>query len=199
VCTRYRRAIAHTMPLQIVAVIIYRFNEQLGTDELFLEERRTPVGTGDKTIGFPRGKIEICATTGQAQETVMAAMQREIAEELVFRTRKGKPFTPCLDEPVATVHLPASAHLPAFEYYLFTTRIPRNVDIDFTESYKPRTRAHHWRRAVAVQDDFDRRVIISTKLLLSRVPFSPGRPTRASLATQLAPPLHRYRPRSGGV
>jgi hypothetical protein len=185
------------MALQVVAVIIYRFNKQLGTDELFLEERRTPVGISHKTIGFPGGKIEMCATTGQAQETVMAAMQREIAEELVFRTRKGKPFTPCLDEPVATVHIAGdrvsgsrvSAQLPACDFYLFTTRVPRNVDIDFTESYKPRTRAHHWRRAVAVQDDFDHRVMISTKLLLSRVPFSPGRSTRASLATQLAPPL----------
>eukprot|EP01047_Picozoa_sp_COSAG01_P016259 COSAG01_NODE_829_length_13273_cov_7.729695_4_plen_124_part_00 len=65
----------------------------------------------------------------------------------------------------------------------------RNVDIDFTESYKPRTFAHHWRRAVAVQDDFDRRMMLSTKLLLSRVLFSPGRSTRDSLATQLAPPL----------
>eukprot|EP01047_Picozoa_sp_COSAG01_P040413 COSAG01_NODE_3400_length_6142_cov_8.459374_6_plen_188_part_00 len=176
------------MALQVVVVIIYRFNKQLGTDELFLEERRTPVGT-DKTIGFPGGKIEICATTGRAQETVMAAMQREIAEELVFRTRKGKPFIPCLDEPVATVHLPVSAHVPACDFYLFTTRIPRNVDIDFTESYKPRTCAHHWRRAVAVQDDFDRRMMLSTKLLLSRVLFSPGRSTRDSLATQLAPPL----------
>jgi 8-oxo-dGTP pyrophosphatase MutT (NUDIX family) len=73
------------MALQVVAVIIYRFNKQLGTDELFLEERRTPVGISNKTIGFPGGKIEMCATTGQAQETVMAAMQREIAEELVFR------------------------------------------------------------------------------------------------------------------
>ena len=63
-------------------------------------------------VALPGGKIEICATTGRAQETVMAAMQREIAEELVFRTRKGKPFIPCLDEPVATVHLPVSAHVP---------------------------------------------------------------------------------------
>eukprot|EP01047_Picozoa_sp_COSAG01_P098148 COSAG01_NODE_28375_length_662_cov_1.497336_1_plen_39_part_10 len=27
--------------------------------------------------------------------------------------------------------------LPGLDFYLFTTRIPRNVDIDFTESYKP--------------------------------------------------------------
>lgn len=169
----------------VVAVLIYRFNKVWGTDELFLEERRVPAIDG-KTVGFPGGKIERDELSGLI-ETSVEAMRREVAEELVFKTASGLPFTPPFDLPIAVTDVAGIGDGPVVGFTVFTLRIPHDSVVGFSTEYQRRVVGGHWRRRCAIEDSTDDRQMICTKHLLAAVPFPPSISSRPFTLTLGAP------------